>query len=136
MAYLLIFLISNICYISCACAEPASPGPDSDTTMDTMEVDSSDLDGGRGLDDPEEPSTPDERMFDMDSPFLDREKDEEPIKTIRYKDSGGLQVVSPLRDVFISVGGTVYRSLGACHHLSQLPHVCFSLITLDKFNVD
>ncbi len=52
--------------------------------MDTMEVDSSDMDGGRGLDDPEEPSTPDERMFDMDSPFLDREKDEEPIKTIRY----------------------------------------------------
>uniref|UniRef100_A0A8D3DV56 protein kinase C n=1 Tax=Scophthalmus maximus TaxID=52904 RepID=A0A8D3DV56_SCOMX len=37
----------------------------------------SDMDGGRGLDDPEEPSTPDERMFDMDSPFLDREKDEE-----------------------------------------------------------
>lgn len=53
--------------------------------MDTMEVDSSDLDGSRGLDDPEEPSTPDERMFDMDSPFLDREKDEEPIKTIRYE---------------------------------------------------
>lgn len=67
----------------CANVEPASPGPDSDTTMDTMEVDSSDLDGSRGLDDPEEPSTPDERMFDMDSPFLDREKDEEPIKTIR-----------------------------------------------------
>lgn len=54
--------------------------------MDTMEVDSSDLDGSRGLDDPEEPSTPDERMFDMDSPFLDREKDEEPIKTIRCFD--------------------------------------------------
>ncbi|CAB1427664.1 unnamed protein product [Pleuronectes platessa] len=43
--------------------EPASPGPDSDTTMDTMEVDSSDMEGGRGLDDPEEPSTPEERMF-------------------------------------------------------------------------
>lgn len=68
------------------CVEPASPGPDSDTTMDTMEVDSGDLDGSRGLDDPEEPSTPDERMFDMDSPLLDREKDEEPIKTIRYED--------------------------------------------------
>lgn len=44
------------------------------------------MDGGRGLDDPEESSTPDERMFDMDSPFLDREKDEEPIKTIRCED--------------------------------------------------
>lgn len=64
--------------------EPASPGPDSDSTMDTMEVDSSDLDCSRGLDDPEEPSTPDERLFEMDSPFLDREKDEEPIKAIRY----------------------------------------------------
>lgn len=64
--------------------EPASPGPDSDTTMDTMEVDSSDMDCGRGIDDPDEPSTPDERMFEMDSPLLDREKDEEPIKTIRY----------------------------------------------------
>lgn len=51
--------------------------------MDTMEVDSSDMDGGRGLDDPDEPSTPD-GMFGMDSPFVDREKDEEPIKTIRY----------------------------------------------------
>lgn len=62
--------------------EPASPGPDSDTTMDMMEVDSSDMDGGRSLDDPDEPSTPD-GMFNMDSPFTDREKDEEPIKTIR-----------------------------------------------------
>lgn len=52
-----------------------------------MEVDSNYMDGGRGLDDPEEPSTPEERMFDMDSPFLDREKDEEPIKTIRYEDT-------------------------------------------------
>lgn len=55
--------------------------------MDTMEVDSSEMDGSRGLDDPEEPSTPEERMFDMDLPFLDREKDEEPIKTIRYEDT-------------------------------------------------
>ena len=69
------------------CIEPASPGPDSDTTMDTMEVDSSDMEGGRGLDDPEEPSTPEDRMFDMDSPFLDREKDEEPIKMIRCEDA-------------------------------------------------
>lgn len=50
------------------------------------------MDGGRGLDDPEEPSTPDERMFDMDSPLLDREKDEEPIKTIRWDVSLGLRL--------------------------------------------
>lgn len=62
--------------------EPASPGPDSDTTM---EVDSNDMnsDGNRGLDDPEEPSTPEEKIFFMDSPYLDGEKDEEPVKTIR-----------------------------------------------------
>lgn len=46
-------------------------------------MDSSDLESSRGLDDPEEPSTPDERMFEMDSPLLDREKDEELVKTIR-----------------------------------------------------
>ena len=68
------------CVYVCVSSEPASPGPDSDSTM---EVDSSDVDSGRGLDDSEEPSTPDEKMFYMDSPFLDKEKDEEPIKTIR-----------------------------------------------------
>lgn len=75
-------ILRQKCIQKCSSPEPASPGPDSDTTMDTMEVDSSELDGSRGLDDPEEPSTPD-GMFVMDSPFMDREKDEEPIKTIR-----------------------------------------------------
>uniref|UniRef100_A0A672IXS2 Serine/threonine-protein kinase n=1 Tax=Salarias fasciatus TaxID=181472 RepID=A0A672IXS2_SALFA len=86
--------------------EPASPGPDSDTTMDNMEVDSSDMDGGRSLDDPEEPSTPDERMFDMDSPFLDREKDEEPIKTISPSTSSNI----PLMRVVQSIKHTKRRS--------------------------
>uniref|UniRef100_A0A671YLD2 Serine/threonine-protein kinase n=1 Tax=Sparus aurata TaxID=8175 RepID=A0A671YLD2_SPAAU len=86
--------------------EPASPGPDSDTTMDTMEVDSGDLDGSRGLDDPEEPSTPDERMFDMDSPLLDREKDEEPIKTISPSTSSNI----PLMRVVQSIKHTKRRS--------------------------
>lgn len=79
-------------YLYCKHIEPSSPGPDSDTTMDTMEVDSSDLESNRGLDDPEEPSTPDERMFEMDSPFLDREKDEELVKTIRCEDIWGHSV--------------------------------------------
>lgn len=61
-----------------------------------MEVDSSDTEGSRGLDDPEELSTPEERLFDMDSPFLDREKDEEPIKTIRYGDVIVIFRISPL----------------------------------------
>uniref|UniRef100_A0A3Q3FBL6 protein kinase C n=1 Tax=Labrus bergylta TaxID=56723 RepID=A0A3Q3FBL6_9LABR len=86
--------------------EPASPGPDSDTTMDTMEVDSNDMDGGRGLDDSEESSTPDERMFDMDSPLLDREKDEEPIKTISPSTSSNI----PLMRVVQSIKHTKRRS--------------------------
>lgn len=63
-------------------SEPASPGPDSDTTM---EVDSVNSDSSRGLDDSEEPSTPeDKKIFFIDSPELDRKKDEEPVRTIRY----------------------------------------------------
>uniref|UniRef100_A0A7N6BBH3 Serine/threonine-protein kinase n=1 Tax=Anabas testudineus TaxID=64144 RepID=A0A7N6BBH3_ANATE len=86
--------------------EPVSPGPDSDTTMDTMEVDSSEMDGSRGLDDSEEPSTPEERMFEMDSPFLDREKDEEPIKTISPSTSSNI----PLMRVVQSIKHTKRRS--------------------------
>uniref|UniRef100_A0A8C5N6C4 protein kinase C n=1 Tax=Gouania willdenowi TaxID=441366 RepID=A0A8C5N6C4_GOUWI len=85
---------------------PASPGLDSDTTMDTMEVDSSDMDGGRSLDDSEEPSTPEEKMFDMDSPFLDREKDEEPIKAISPSTSSNI----PLMRVVQSIKHTKRRS--------------------------
>ncbi|XP_006800750.1 serine/threonine-protein kinase D3 [Neolamprologus brichardi] len=86
--------------------EPASPGPDSDTTMDTMEVDSNYMDCGRGMDDPDEPSTPDERMFEMDSPLLDREKDEEPIKTISPSTSTNI----PLMRVVQSIKHTKRRS--------------------------
>uniref|UniRef100_A0A668ARP3 Serine/threonine-protein kinase n=1 Tax=Myripristis murdjan TaxID=586833 RepID=A0A668ARP3_9TELE len=86
--------------------EPASPGPDTDSTIDTMEVDSADIDGSRGLDDPEEPSTPDEKMFYMDSPFLDREKDEEPIKTISPSTSSNI----PLMRVVQSIKHTKRRS--------------------------
>lgn len=82
IVFLTLFCNTLMICIWCKCLEPASPGPDSDTTMD-MEVDSGDMDGGRSLDDPDELSTPD-GMFGMDSPFTDREKDEEPIKTIRY----------------------------------------------------
>lgn len=79
---LMVLFIYFVLIVCLTFTEPASPGPDSDTTMDTMEVDSSDMEMGRGLDDPEEPSTPD-GMFSIDSPFSDREKDEDPIKTIR-----------------------------------------------------
>ncbi|XP_016097610.1 serine/threonine-protein kinase D3-like [Sinocyclocheilus grahami] len=85
--------------------EPASPGPDSDTTMD---VDSSDVnsDSSRGLDDSEEPTTPEDKIFFMDSPFMDREKDEEPVKTISPSTSTNI----PLMRVVQSVKHTKRRS--------------------------
>lgn len=85
--------------------EPASPGPDSDATM---EVDSSDVnsDSSRGLDDSEEPTTPEDKIFFMDSPFMDREKDEEPVKTISPSTSTNI----PLMRVVQSVKHTKRRS--------------------------
>lgn len=51
-----------------------------------MEVDSNEMnsDGSRGLDDVEEPSPPEDKMFFMDPADLDGEKDEEAVKTIRF----------------------------------------------------
>lgn len=76
----------SLCHMFCV-SEPASPAPDSDTTM---EVDISDVnsDSSRGQDDSEEPSTPEDKIF-RDYPFSDQEKDEEPVKApqIRYVDT-------------------------------------------------
>lgn len=62
--------------------EPASPGQDLDLPM---EVDSSEMnsDCSRGLDDTEESSTPEDKIFFMDPSDLDTDKDEEAVKTIR-----------------------------------------------------
>lgn len=62
--------------------EPASPGPESEMAM---EVDSSDStsNGPRGLDDSEEPPTPDDKIFFIDPSFLEGDRDEETIKAIR-----------------------------------------------------
>lgn len=62
--------------------EPSSLGTESDIPMD---IDSSDMnsDGSRGLDDMEEPSPPEDKMFFLDPSDLDVERDEETVKTIR-----------------------------------------------------
>lgn len=62
--------------------EPSSLGTESDIPMD---IDSSDMnsDGSRGLDDMEEPSPPEDKMFFLDPSDLDVERDEEAVKTIR-----------------------------------------------------
>uniref|UniRef100_A0A8C5FUP7 Serine/threonine-protein kinase n=1 Tax=Gadus morhua TaxID=8049 RepID=A0A8C5FUP7_GADMO len=75
-------------------------------TMDTMEVDSSDTEGLRGLEDPEEPTTPEDKMFFMDSPYLDREKDEEPVKIISTSTNTNI----PLMRVVQSIKHTKRRS--------------------------
>uniref|UniRef100_A0AAY4CNN8 Serine/threonine-protein kinase n=1 Tax=Denticeps clupeoides TaxID=299321 RepID=A0AAY4CNN8_9TELE len=84
--------------------EPASPGPESDVTM---EVDSSDVnsDSSRGLDE-EEPTTPEDKIFFIDSPDLDREKDDDQVKTISPSTSTNI----PLMRVVQSIKHTKRRS--------------------------
>uniref|UniRef100_A0A8D0JUY5 Serine/threonine-protein kinase n=1 Tax=Sus scrofa TaxID=9823 RepID=A0A8D0JUY5_PIG len=64
--------------------EPSTLGTDTDIPMD---IDSSDMnsDGSRGLDDIEEPSPPEDKMFFLDPSDLDVERDEEAVKTIRKR---------------------------------------------------
>ncbi|XP_047013616.1 serine/threonine-protein kinase D3 isoform X2 [Ictalurus punctatus] len=88
------------------CKEPASPAPDSDTTM---EVDISDVnsDSSRGQDDSEEPSTPEDKIF-RDYPFSDQEKDEEPVKAPQISPSTSTNI--PLMRVVQSIKHTKRRS--------------------------
>uniref|UniRef100_A0A8C4ZPH1 Serine/threonine-protein kinase n=1 Tax=Gadus morhua TaxID=8049 RepID=A0A8C4ZPH1_GADMO len=67
---------------------------------------SSDTEGLRGLEDPEEPTTPEDKMFFMDSPYLDREKDEEPVKIISTSTNTNI----PLMRVVQSIKHTKRRS--------------------------
>ncbi|XP_047677342.1 serine/threonine-protein kinase D3 isoform X4 [Tachysurus fulvidraco] len=86
--------------------EPASPAPDSDTTM---EVDISDVnsESSRGQDDSEEPSTPEDKIF-RDYPFSDQEKDEEPVKAPQISPSTSTNI--PLMRVVQSIKHTKRRS--------------------------
>ncbi|XP_041109722.1 serine/threonine-protein kinase D3-like isoform X2 [Polyodon spathula] len=83
--------------------EPASPGPDSEQPME-MESGDVSSDCSRGLDDPEEHSTPEDKIFFMDSPDLDGEKDE--VKTISPSTSSNI----PLMRVVQSMKHTKRKS--------------------------
>ncbi|XP_023681646.2 serine/threonine-protein kinase D3 isoform X2 [Paramormyrops kingsleyae] len=85
--------------------EPVSPGPESEMAM---EVDSSDStsNGPRGLDDSEEPSTPDDKIFFIDPSFLEGDRDEETIKAISPSSSTNI----PLMRVVQSIKHTKRRS--------------------------
>uniref|UniRef100_A0A8C2TR49 Serine/threonine-protein kinase n=1 Tax=Coturnix japonica TaxID=93934 RepID=A0A8C2TR49_COTJA len=85
--------------------EPASPGQDLDLPM---EVDSSEMnsDCSRGLDDTEESSTPEDKIFFMDPSDLDTDKDEEAVKTISPSTSNNI----PLMRVVQSIKHTKRKS--------------------------
>ncbi|XP_067097311.1 serine/threonine-protein kinase D3-like [Osmerus mordax] len=85
--------------------EPASPGPDSEATM---EVDNSDVnsEGSQSMEDPEEPSTPDDKIFYIEGSCLDGEKDEETVKAISPCTSSNI----PLMRVVQSIKHTKRKS--------------------------
>uniref|UniRef100_A0A452RJ85 Serine/threonine-protein kinase n=1 Tax=Ursus americanus TaxID=9643 RepID=A0A452RJ85_URSAM len=85
--------------------EPSSLGADTDMPMD---IDSSDMnsDGSRGLDDTEEPSPPEDKMFFLDPSDLDAERDEEAVKTISPSTSSNI----PLMRVVQSIKHTKRKS--------------------------
>ncbi|VFV46598.1 serine threonine-protein kinase d3 [Lynx pardinus] len=85
--------------------EPSSLGTDTDIPMD---IDSSDMnsDGSRGLDDIEEPSPPEDKMFFLDPSDLDVERDEEAVKTISPSTSSNI----PLMRVVQSIKHTKRKS--------------------------
>ncbi|KAF6105696.1 protein kinase D3 [Phyllostomus discolor] len=85
--------------------EPSSLGTDTDMPMD---IDSSDMnsDGSRGLDDTEEPSPPEDKMFFLDPSDLDVERDEEAVKTISPSTSNNI----PLMRVVQSIKHTKRKS--------------------------
>lgn len=85
--------------------EPSTLGTDTDIPMD---IDSSDMnsDGSRGLDDIEEPSPPEDKMFFLDPSDLDVERDEEAVKTISPSTSNNI----PLMRVVQSIKHTKRKS--------------------------
>uniref|UniRef100_A0A673T293 Serine/threonine-protein kinase n=1 Tax=Suricata suricatta TaxID=37032 RepID=A0A673T293_SURSU len=85
--------------------EPSTLGTDTDIPMD---IDSSDMnsDGSRGLDDIEEPSPPEDKMFFLDPSDLDVERDEEAVKTISPSTSSNI----PLMRVVQSIKHTKRKS--------------------------
>ncbi|KAL2773827.1 serine/threonine-protein kinase D3 [Daubentonia madagascariensis] len=85
--------------------EPSSLGTDTDIPMD---IDSNDLnsEGSRSLDDTEEPSPPEDKMFFLDPSDLDVERDEEAVKTISPSTSNNI----PLMRVVQSIKHTKRKS--------------------------
>ncbi|KAB0399523.1 hypothetical protein E2I00_018740 [Balaenoptera physalus] len=107
--------------------EPSTLGTDTDIPMD---IDSSDMnsDGSRGLDDTEEPSPPEDKMFFLDPSDLDVERDEEAVKTIRLTPNKivSVAVVSeiPLSEILRISSPQDFTNISQ----GSNPH-CFEIIT-------
>uniref|UniRef100_A0A3Q2PEG6 protein kinase C n=1 Tax=Fundulus heteroclitus TaxID=8078 RepID=A0A3Q2PEG6_FUNHE len=86
-------------------AEPLSPSLDSEATM---EVDTCDMnsDGGQSMDEQDELSTPEDKLFFMEGPCADGEKDDETIRAISPCTSSNI----PLMRVVQSIKHTKRKS--------------------------
>lgn len=100
--------------------EPSSLGTDTDIPMD---IDSSDMnsDGGRGLDDTEEPSPPEDKMFFLDPSDLDVERDEEAVKTISPSTSNNIPLMRVVQSIKHTKrkSSTVVKEGWMVHHTSR-----------------
>ncbi|XP_053193435.1 serine/threonine-protein kinase D3-like [Scomber japonicus] len=85
--------------------EPASPSLDSEATM---EVDNCDMnsDGGHSMDEQDEPSTPDDKLFYIEGSCMDGEKDDETLRAISPSTSTNI----PLMRVVQSIKHTKRKS--------------------------
>ncbi|XP_056150078.1 serine/threonine-protein kinase D3-like isoform X2 [Lampris incognitus] len=85
--------------------EPASPGLDSELTM---EVDNSDVnsEGGHSMDDQEDPTTPEDKISDIEGLCTESEKDDEMLRAISPSTSSNI----PLMRVVQSIKHTKRRS--------------------------
>ncbi|XP_029902588.1 serine/threonine-protein kinase D3 isoform X2 [Myripristis murdjan] len=78
--------------------EPSSPSLDSEVTM---EVDHSDAnsEGGHSTEEQEEPSTPDDKIFDMEGPCADGEKDDETLRAISPSTSSNIPLMRVVQSI-------------------------------------
>ncbi|XP_018515638.1 serine/threonine-protein kinase D3 [Lates calcarifer] len=85
--------------------EPTSPSLDSEATM---EVDNCDVnsDGGHSMDEQDEPSTPEDKLFFIEGPCTDGEKDDETLRAISPSTSSNI----PLMRVVQSIKHTKRKS--------------------------
>ncbi|KAM6992821.1 serine/threonine-protein kinase D3-like [Tautogolabrus adspersus] len=78
--------------------EPTSPSPDSESTM---EVDNCDVnsDGGHSMDEPDELSNTDDKLFFIEGPCTDSEKDDETLRAISPSTSTNIPLMRLVQSI-------------------------------------